>query len=87
MQDWKFPGPDKLHLNREEVCAACGFGEAHLRKLVSDGRFPRPLVSGQGKTAEQRWLGSDVAAWLYMAGRCRPDEEEEEDNSQGGAGK
>lgn len=38
-----------------------------LERLVADGKFPRPLPTGD-KT-KKVWAGADVACWLFLAGK------------------
>jgi prophage regulatory protein len=48
-------------LRRREVEELVGFKHAWLYKLISEGKFPRPIRVGKRAT---RWRESDVARWI-----------------------
>jgi predicted DNA-binding transcriptional regulator AlpA len=52
-------------LTRDQVLELVGVSSASLRRYVRAGKFPAPRIIG---IASQRWLRSDIAAWL----RARP---------------
>lgn len=59
-------------MDKAAVCLALGLNSTRsLDRLISQGRFPRGIRSGPGKRSPLHWTGADVAAYLYLAGRCR----------------
>jgi prophage regulatory protein len=48
-------------LRRADVEARCGFKRAHLYKLISDGKFPRPLRIGIRAVG---WDSVEVDQWI-----------------------
>lgn len=56
--------PDAL-LTIDTVSTLTGYSVRAVRKMVSDGRFPAPVIRG-AKTA--RWVSRAVRQWLVEAG-------------------
>lgn len=52
--------PNRLALSAEEVAEALGISRAHVFKLLSSGRLPRPIKLGRAV----RWPRKDLEEWL-----------------------
>ncbi len=48
-------------IKRQQVEERTGIGRAYLYRLMSEGRFPRPVRVG---TRAVRWLESDIQEWI-----------------------
>ena len=70
MQYWRLPGPDEHLLDKQQVAAYLGVSERGLDRLIADGRFPQGVRTGPGRRSAVFWLGTDVAAYLHLRGRC-----------------
>jgi prophage regulatory protein len=54
-------------LQKKEVCALVGYSGEHIRRLVRDGLFPKPVILNANPNAgwsRKAWLQSEVDAWL-----------------------
>lgn len=50
----------KLLLTIKEASESVSMSEAKIRRMVADGRFPRPVAIG----GNVRWRGTDLEAWV-----------------------
>lgn len=62
-------------LDEHQVIELTQIPERTLRRMVSGGRFPRPIRLGSSARARKRWLRTELEAWL----RARCDEREGRD--------
>jgi prophage regulatory protein len=54
------PNTAPVFLNMRQARARTGLGEMTLRRMVEQGRFPRPVRLTQQRVA---WRTADVEAW------------------------
>lgn len=59
--------PNRLALSAEEVAEALGISRAHVFKLVSSGRLPKPVKLGRAV----RWPRKDLEEWLASGAPSR----------------
>jgi excisionase family DNA binding protein len=52
---------DKSFLTIGDMTEQLGVSRSTLRRMVQDGRVPRPLELAPGT---RRWLAADIAAWI-----------------------
>jgi predicted DNA-binding transcriptional regulator AlpA len=71
---WNLPGPEQSWFTLDELVVYLGIGEKTIKRLISEGRFPQPYrITSR---SQHRWSGLDVAAYVYLCSRCKPDGEE-----------
>lgn len=60
------PMPTSILLRESEVAAMIGFATRTVRKWVSAGAFPGPIVmpGSDPQRRHRRWLRSEVEAWI-----------------------
>lgn len=58
---------DRLALSADEVAAMLGISRAHVWKLASSGRMPRPIRLGRAV----RWDRKNLEAWLAAGAPSR----------------
>ncbi|MBI3834114.1 MAG: helix-turn-helix domain-containing protein [Planctomycetes bacterium] len=58
---------DRLALSADEVAAMLGISRAHVWKLASTGRLPRPIRLGRAV----RWDRKNLEAWLAAGAPSR----------------
>ncbi len=52
---------DERFLRIRDVAVKVGLSQQHIYKLVSEGRFPKPIKLG---TNAVRWLERDIDRWI-----------------------
>ena len=52
--------PDRL-LRMEEILAMLGISESTLRRMIDEGRFPKPIYIAQ---RSPRWWRSEILKWI-----------------------
>lgn len=53
-------GPDRL-MRMDEILEMLGISESTLRRIMDDGRFPKPFYIGP---RSPRWWRSDILKWI-----------------------
>ena len=79
--EWRLNGPDQEVFDKKQVARYLAIEERTLDRLIASGHFPEGIRLG--KRGPLRWTGLDIAAFLYLQGRCReatdpPEGEEDE---------
>lgn len=49
-------------IRKKDVLAATGFKNSTLYKYISEGKFPKPVSLGSGRTVA--WVELEVVAWI-----------------------
>lgn len=58
------PTADRRIMRSKEVLAITGYSDMHLRRLESQGKFPRRFkISSEAKSAPNGWWSDLVYAW------------------------
>lgn len=65
---WTLNGPDHEWFTRAEVIALLKVSDRTLTRLIREGLFPRGIRATQ--RSPDQWSGLDLAAYLYLRGRC-----------------
>lgn len=61
-------GPENDHLELSEVASYLRVSSSTLKRLVREGKFPRPIEVSPGVRA---WLWRDCVLWMWLA-EARP---------------
>lgn len=69
MAQWTLNGPERELWTVRDVCQHFGWGKTKFYALIKAGLFP----AGRDMGGRQTWTGEDVAAYLLLAGRWRPE--------------
>lgn len=65
-------GPNQLALSPEELAASLGISRAHIFRLHSAGKLPKPVRLGRSV----RWPVREIESWLAAGCPCREKWEE-----------
>ena len=78
---WSINGPDRELWTVDDVRRHFGWSRAKLYRLIRRGWFP----AGKDVGGRPCWTGEEIAAYLLLAGRWRPEgsEGEPEPESEG----
>ena len=79
MGQWTLPGPDAMRMGKGAILELLGISGDTLDRMIVDGRFPRGIKPSS--QSQPFWTGADLAAWLHLSERMRPEEKEAKEKS------